>query len=76
MTERASVTVEVVAADVMPRRTGGPSPPDRRPMVSDATEIAVTGRRGADTPYAALDAVAETEVGAAMLWVTAFGLVH
>ena len=39
-----------------------------------AVRIAVTGRRGADTPYAALDALAETEVGEAMLWVTAFGL--
>ena len=39
-----------------------------------AVRIAVTGQRGADTPYAALDALAETEVGEAMLWVTAFGL--
>ena len=39
-----------------------------------AVRIAVTGHRGADTPYAALDALAETEVGEAMLWVTAFGL--
>ena len=39
-----------------------------------AVRITVTGQRGADTPYAALDALAETEVGEAMLWVTAFGL--
>ena len=39
-----------------------------------AVRIAVTGQRGADTPYAALDALAETEVGEAMLWVTALGL--
>ena len=39
-----------------------------------AVRIAVTGQRGADTPYAALDALAETEVGEVMLWVTAFGL--
>jgi hypothetical protein len=39
-----------------------------------AVRLAVTGQRGADTPYAALDAMAETEVGEAALWVTAFGL--
>jgi hypothetical protein len=39
-----------------------------------AVRIAVTGQRGADTPYAALDEMAETVVGEAMLWVTAFGL--
>src|SRR6187401_3020641 len=43
-------------------------------VAATAVRIAVTGQRGADTPYAALDALAETEVGEAMLWVTAFGL--
>jgi hypothetical protein len=39
-----------------------------------AVRLAVTGQRGADTPYAALDELAETEVGEGALWVTAFGL--
>ncbi len=39
-----------------------------------AVRIAVTGQRGADTPYTALDDLAETLVGEAMLWLTAFGL--
>ncbi len=39
-----------------------------------AVRIAVTGQRGLDTPYAALDDMAETVVGQALLWVTAFGL--
>ncbi len=39
-----------------------------------AVRIAVTGRHTSDTDYAALDAMAQTEVGEAMLWVTAFGL--
>ena len=43
-------------------------------VASIAVRIAVTGQRGADTPYTALDALAETLVGEALLWVTAFGL--
>ena len=39
-----------------------------------AVRLAVTGQRGADTPYTALDDLAETPVGEALLWVTAFGL--
>jgi hypothetical protein len=39
-----------------------------------AVRIAVTGRRGADTPYAALDEMAATVVGEVLLWITAFGL--
>ena len=36
--------------------------------------LAVTGRRGSDTEYSALDAMAQTQLGEAVLWVTAFGL--
>lgn len=36
--------------------------------------LAVTGRHGSDTEYSALDAMAQTQVGEAALWVTAFGL--
>jgi hypothetical protein len=39
-----------------------------------AVRIAVTGQRGADTPYAALDEMAATVVGEMLLWITAFGL--
>ena len=39
-----------------------------------AVRLAVTGQRGADTPYTALDDMAETAAGEAILWVTAFGL--
>ena len=39
-----------------------------------AVRIAVTGQRGADTPYAALDEMAATIVGEVLLWITAFGL--
>jgi hypothetical protein len=39
-----------------------------------AVRIAVTGQRGADTPYAALDEMAETVAGEVLLWITAFGL--
>ena len=39
-----------------------------------AVRIAVTGQRGADTPYAALDEMAATVVGEVLLWITAFGL--
>jgi len=39
-----------------------------------AMRIAVTGQRGADTPYAALDEMAATVVGEVLLWITAFGL--
>ncbi|MEO7234316.1 MAG: DUF1206 domain-containing protein [Lapillicoccus sp.] len=39
-----------------------------------AVRIAVTGQRGAATPYTALDELAATVWGEALLWVTAFGL--
>ena len=39
-----------------------------------AVRIAVTGQRGADTPYAALDEMAATVAGEVLLWITAFGL--
>ena len=39
-----------------------------------AVRIAVTGQRGADTPYAALDEMAATVVGEVLLWITALGL--
>jgi hypothetical protein len=39
-----------------------------------AARIAITGQRGADTPYEALDELAETIAGEVLLWVTAFGL--
>ena len=39
-----------------------------------AVRLAITGQRGADTPYAALDTLAETAAGEVLLWVTAFGL--
>ncbi len=39
-----------------------------------AVRIAVTGQRSADTPYTALDELAATVAGEALLWVTAFGL--
>lgn len=39
-----------------------------------AIRLAVTGRHGSDSEYSALDAMAQTQVGEAVLWVTAFGL--
>lgn len=39
-----------------------------------AVRIAVTGQRSTDTPYGALDELAATVAGEALLWVTAFGL--
>ncbi len=39
-----------------------------------AVRLAVTGRHGSDSEYSALDAMAQTQVGEAVLWITAFGL--
>jgi hypothetical protein len=39
-----------------------------------AVRLAVTGRHGSDSEYSALDAMAQSQVGEAVLWVTAFGL--
>jgi hypothetical protein len=39
-----------------------------------AVRLAVTGRHGSDSEYSALDAMAQTEIGEVVLWITAFGL--
>lgn len=39
-----------------------------------AFRLATTGRHGSDSEYSALDAMAQTEIGEVVLWITAFGL--
>lgn len=39
-----------------------------------AFRLAVTGRHGSDSEYSALDAMAQTQIGEVLLWITAFGL--
>lgn len=39
-----------------------------------AFRLAMTGRHGSDSEYSALDAMAQTQVGEVVLWITAFGL--
>lgn len=39
-----------------------------------AFRLATTGRHGSDSEYSALDAMAQTQIGEVVLWITAFGL--
>ena len=39
-----------------------------------AFRLAVTGRHGSDSEYSALDAMAQSQIGEVVLWITGFGL--